>query len=250
VSGFRLVALGVGDAFSARYYSSCLALHCDEEWLLIDCPHPIRKILREASATAAKPLDLDRFRAVVITHLHADHSSGLEGLGFYVRFVVGKKAQLLTHPVVAKRIWDDHLAAGMSEATVEPGLPPEKRCLADFFDLTLLSETEPVQVGPFSIVCRPTIHTVPTYALRIQAAGRTLGYSADTAFDRSLIDWLADADLIVHETNPGLLHTPYAKLAALPIALRSRMRLIHYADPFEPDESLIEALRQGHTYEV
>jgi ribonuclease BN (tRNA processing enzyme) len=250
VSGFRLLALGVGDAFSARYYSSCLALEVDEEWLLIDCPHPIRKILREASTAANEPLDLNRFRAVVVTHLHADHSSGLEGLGFYMRFLVGRKAHLFAHPVVSARVWENHLAAGMGEALVEPGKPPEKRGFEEFFDLTSLSESEPARVGPFSIICRPTIHSVPTFALRIEAAGRLLGYSADTAYDKSLIDWLSPADLIVHETNPGFMHTPYDKLAALPIALRSRMRLIHYPDNFEPEESVIEPLRQGHWYEV
>jgi ribonuclease BN (tRNA processing enzyme) len=28
-----------------------------------------------------------------------------------------------------------------------------------------------------------------------------LGYSADTAYDPTLIDWLADADLIIHEVT-------------------------------------------------
>jgi hypothetical protein len=45
-----------------------------------------------------------------------------------------------------------------------------------------------------------------------------------TAFDPALIAWLGEADVVVHETNHGV-HTPYGKLAALPVALRSRMRL-------------------------
>src|SRR5262249_4736515 len=69
----RMIPLGVGDAFSAVYYSSCLALEAEGAWLLIDCPHPIRKVLREGGAAAGVPLDVDRFTAVVLTHLHADH---------------------------------------------------------------------------------------------------------------------------------------------------------------------------------
>jgi ribonuclease BN (tRNA processing enzyme) len=79
----------------------------------------------------------------------------------------------------------------------------------------------------------------------IEAAGRTLGYSSDTAFDPKLISFLEPADLIVHETNLGPAHTPYAALAALPAELRARMRLIHYSDGFDAAASNITALREG-----
>ena len=52
MSGLTILTLGVGDAFSALHYSSCVAIHADGRWLLIDCPHPLRKILREAATTA------------------------------------------------------------------------------------------------------------------------------------------------------------------------------------------------------
>jgi hypothetical protein len=82
--------------------------------------------------------------------------------------------------------------------------------------------------------------------VRVEAAGRTLGYSCDTAFDPTLIAWLADADLIVHEASGGFMHTPYESLAALPRPLLDKMRLIHYPDSFDPATSAIEVLRQGH----
>src|SRR6516162_4406626 len=93
--GFRLLPLGVGDAFSARHYSSCLALEADGEWLLVDCPHPIRKLMYEGSAAAGTVLDVAQVRAVVLTHLHADHASGLEGIGFYARFILGRSIPVL-----------------------------------------------------------------------------------------------------------------------------------------------------------
>ena len=76
-----------------------------------------------------------------------------------------------------------------------------------------------------------------------------LGISADTAFDPSLIAWLSEADLFVHETNYGV-HTPYAALAALPAETRAKMRLIHYPDNFDTGASVIAPLRQGQRYEV
>jgi ribonuclease BN (tRNA processing enzyme) len=250
MSGLSLLPLGVGDAFSGRYYSSCLALHADGAWLLIDCPHPIRKLMREASASAGVNLDTAQVTAVVLTHLHADHCSGLEGLGFFSRFTLQRRAVLLAHPAVSARLWAGHLAAGMEVALQGPGVPAIERTLDDFFDVRMLACEEEVSVGPFRLRCRLTNHSVPTTALRVEAAGRTLGYSADTAFAPDLIAWLADADLIVHETNPGFLHTPYEQLAALPQGLRTRMKLIHYPDHFDLDSSVIEPLRQGRYYTV
>lgn len=249
MSGFRLVTLGVGNAFSARFYSTCFALEADGLWLLIDCPHPIRKMMREASLAGAGELDVDRLHAVVLTHLHADHVSGLEGLAFYSRFVLGWPVRLLAHPQVSEPLWDHHLAAGMKWGAQGPRAEAERR-FEEFFTLVPLSDTRPVTVGPFSVECRLTRHSVPTTALRIAAGGRCLGYSADTAFDPELIAWLAAADLIVHEAGPGFLHTPYEDLAGLPVALRSKMRVVHYPDDFDDPRRALEPLRQGCCYEI
>jgi ribonuclease BN (tRNA processing enzyme) len=243
------VTLGVGDAFSALHYSSCLVLEAEGQMLLVDCPHPIRKMMREASASSGVPLDADRVSGLVLTHLHADHSSGVEGLGYFSFFVLKRKLRLLAHPDVMRRLWEGHLAAGMENLIRPPGGEPQRHGFEDYFEHTPLSTEIPVRFGPFSLECRRTYHHVPTTALRIRAGGRVLGYSADTAFDEGLISWLAEADLVVHETNHGV-HTPYEKLAALPLDLRAKMRLIHYPDDFAPDTRAIEPLAQGRRYTV
>jgi ribonuclease BN (tRNA processing enzyme) len=250
MGSFRFIPLGVGDAFSARHYSSCLALEAADSWLLIDCPHPIRKIMREASATAGVTLDVDRIAGICLTHLHADHCSGLEGIGLFARFLLERQIPLLAHPSVSEWLWQNHLANGMGRLYLVPGEPPKVRHLEDFFDLIPLSEAAPTQFGPFTIETRPTVHSLPTTAFRIRAARQCLGYSADKAFDPSLIEWLSAADLIVHETGPGLLHTPYHDLVVLPATLRNRMRSIHYPDNFDVAASIIEPLVQGHYYSV
>lgn len=243
------VTLGVGDAFSALYYSSCLALEAEGQVLLVDCPHPIRKMMREAQASSGVPLDVDRVSGLVLTHLHADHSSGVEGLGYFSFFVLKRKLQLLAHPQVTHRLWEGHLAAGMEALIRQPGGAPERHGFDDYFEPLALSTETAVRFGPFSIESRMTYHHVPTTALRIRAGGRCLGYSADTAYDEGLLAWLGEADLVVHETNYGV-HTPYAKLAALPSGLRAKMRLIHYPDDFDREASTIEPLTQGRRYSV
>ena len=214
----RLIPLGVGEAFTARHYTSCLALGVDDDWMLIDCPHPVRKMLVEGSTAAGIPLDLDQISAVAVSHLHADHCCGLEDFGYYSLIALGRRARLLMHPTVSARAWSGLLAGGMEFSQGSPGTPPVQRQLDDHFELIDLDDARAVTCGPFSIECRPTIHSVPTTAFRIQAGGRTFGFSADSAYDPTLIDWLAAADLIVHEatTMPHSgVHTPYEKLAAL-----------------------------------
>jgi ribonuclease BN (tRNA processing enzyme) len=248
--GLRLLRLGIGNAFSAVSYSTCLALEAGGRWLLIDCPHPIRKMMREASTTAGVDLDAAAVHAVVLTHLHADHISGLEGLAFYSRFLLERKLCLLAHPAVSEHLWSGHLAAGMQRAKQEPGQPEIEYRFEDFFDLHDLPEERSVSSGPFAISVYPATHSLPTTAIFVEAAGRTFGYSADTAYDPGLIEWLSRADLIVHEASGGFSHTPYELLAELPLALRKKMLVVHCPDGFDPPGREIGLLRQGQNYWV
>jgi len=241
----HVIPLGVGDAFSLLYYSTCLLVEAEGTRLLIDCPHPVRKILAEN----APGIDLDSIDAVVLTHLHADHCSGLEPLGFFSHFVLGRPARMLSHPAVQARTWE-RLAPGMDQLWRPEKGAMEAMRFEDYFTHTPLSVDAPVTFGPFTIEARMTHHHVPTTALRLSAGGRTLAYSADTGFDRGLIDWLEDgADLIIHETNLGA-HTHHHELEALPQHIRERMRLIHYPDFYDTDKAVIPCVREGERLTV
>ncbi|MGO9115426.1 MAG: MBL fold metallo-hydrolase [Thermoguttaceae bacterium] len=248
--GLRLLPLGIGDAFSALSYSTCMALEADGCWLLIDCPHPIRKMMREASATAAVDLDAAVVHAVVLTHLHADHVSGVEGLAFYNRFLLDRKLRLVAHASVSEHLWSGHLAVSMQRAKQEPGQPDIEHRFEDFFDLQEVSVERTVSVGPFTISIHPATHSLPVTAVFVEAAGRKFGCSADTTYDPRLIDWLSRADLIVHDAGGGFPHTPYQRLADLPIDVRKKMLLAHCPDGFEPPGREIGLLRQGMNYWV
>ena len=248
MNDLRVLVLGVGDAFSAEHYSTCLALRAEDRWLLVDCPHPIRKMMREASARSRVPLDLDDVEAVALTHLHADHASGLEGLGFFSHFVLGRRARLALHPDVARRLWEGHLAAGM-EVLHDPARGATGRTLDDYFEVISLSDEAAVRIGPFEIECRRTRHHVPTTALRIRAGGRSIACSGDTEFDPELVAWLAEADMVVHEVGLGI-HTPLERLAQLPPAVRAKMRLAHFPDHLDLAGSGIVPLEEGGWHAV
>lgn len=254
---FSIRIVGVGDAFTSRYYNACLLLEAEGTRMLIDAPPALARALGDLSRTTGAEVRLDDIDHVIITHLHGDHVGGLEQLLFYRRFVTGRKVTLHAIPEVLAGLWDTRLRGGMEQlmSSAPEGAPEgtpawitRKLTLDDYADVVPL-EPGGGQVGPFRVAWRPTIHHIPTSALKVACAGATMGYSADTAFDPDLIAWLAEGDLFFHETNLGV-HTPLASLVGLPASLRERMRLIHYPDFHDVDSSPIPCAREGERHDL
>lgn len=245
---FEVVALGVGDAFTALHRPTCFLLAFDGFSLAIDCPDSYRAVLREAAARSGRALALEAIDHVLVTHVHGDHMNGLEGVGFWKHFVEKKRLHVVASPEVRAAIWEHRLRAPMER--LWDGTAFREMAFEDYFEHTPLAWTGTTKVGPFTIHARRTRHHVPTSAVLVEAGGRKLGYSADTAFDPELIRFLSSADVILHETNHGPAHTPYAELAALPAELRARMRLVHYPDDFDREASRIAVLEEGAVLRV
>jgi hypothetical protein len=129
-----------------------------------------------------------------------------------------------------------------------PGGPYRSLTLDDYAEVHPLGPGES-RIGDLELSWRPTIHHIPTSAIRVRAGGASFGYSADTAFDAGLVAWLEEADLFFHETNLGV-HTPLASLVALPEATRARMRLIHYPDFHDVASSPIACAREGERIDL
>ncbi|MEM9692150.1 MAG: MBL fold metallo-hydrolase [Myxococcota bacterium] len=245
---FEVIPIGVGDSFSEYHHPTAMLLCYDGFTLAVDCPDMYRSVLRRASERAGRELDLSRIDDVLITHVHGDHMNGLEGVAFFKHFSDKCRTGLVASPEVREVIWGQRLQASMG--VLYDGVQFREKSFEDYFDFTPLSWDRPTHVGPFEIQPRRTKHHVPTSALLVRAGGTTFGYSADTAFDPELIEFLSVADLIFHETNLGPAHTAYAELARLPAELRSRMRLIHYPDQLDLSASAIAPAREGDVLEV
>lgn len=243
---FRFLALGVGNAFTRRFFNASLLLDLGGTLVGIDCPAPYRRVLYEAERSTGTALDVDAIDHLILTHLHADHCSGLEEYAYWRRIgPAGAPGSLYILPENVEPLWKHKLYAALGR---------EGRSLDDFFHVHAWDENAahrlsvPGVDATFRI--RRTRHSVPTMALLIETPRGTFGYSADTPFDEELIAFLSPADVIVHETGPVGAHTPIETLLALPDDLRSKMWLIHAPDDYHARDVGMRLLEEGRWHVV
>ncbi len=242
---FRAVIIGTGSAISRQRYGSSAAIPTGSGLVLIDCPDSILRALHDASTRSGIALDPMRISDIIITHLHGDHVNGLETIGWkrWIARLGGHGNRPTVHAIepVARRLWE-RLAPSMDQNGTA--------CLADYFELNVLEPGTRASIAGLQVDCRFAEHLIPCAGVKISSAGATLGWSSDTRFDPSHIDWLSSADIIVHETSESRVHTPIACLNALPPELRRKMRLIHMEDDFDQAVTDIIALAEGEVLVV
>lgn len=258
MSGFEALILGVGDAFTTEHFGSSALLRAPGGLVLIDCPDHALRAVKQAGARAGWSVPLTGITDVILTHLHGDHCNGLEAF-FFSQWVAVKQGtrkerpRLHTSPLAAARLWDRLAPAMDTLIGVDRPLT-----LDDYAELCVLrpvncfpetgvasGEAGSVDVAGLRVRCRYTTHHIPTIGLLVTSGGKTLGWSSDTRPDLAHVEWLREADMIVHESSPPPAHTPVEWLNALPWEVRERMRLLHLPDGFDAAESRMPLLREG-----
>jgi len=244
----NVLILGIGDAFTRRSFGSSALVRAPGGFVLIDCPDLIHRVLLEATtiAGAAWKADASKIDDILLTHLHGDHCNGLESFGFYRRVLRLRDPKMIRPRLhvtqqVAARLWD----------RLGPAMGTPMGCdhpcqLNDFFDVRIIDPATTAVVAGLNVQCRLTKHPVPTVGYVIKdGSGGSLGWSSDTPFEREHIDWLNQANVIVHESNLGPSHTPIESLNELPGELRRKIRLNHLVDDFDPARTDMKLLRTG-----
>lgn len=178
----RLTLLGVWGPFpAANGGCSSYLIEDGDTKLLLDCGSGALSRLR---SVLPGPLSLD---AIVLSHLHADHSGEIDLFRYMLEFGFGK--------------------------TPLPVFAPElDRVRFPVFAPNETRDGMTVRIGSLTLRFTEVHHAVKTMAVRItDAAGRSLFYTGDTGWFDGLEDAARDADLLladaclVDESNPKAL---------------------------------------------
>lgn len=244
----QVLITGIGDAFSSHWFGSSGLIPSSHGLVAIDCPGAVMSMYRQAAESSGWPVAATEVADILLTHLHGDHSDGLETIGFANRYLrnTPRRPRLHALPEVLARLWEK-LSPAMDGATRTEGDPST---LEDYFEPCPLEPGDVRDIGGLLVQCRRGVHSLPCMAVRIDDGEAVLGWSGDTEFVPELIEWLAEADLVVHECGEQFKHTRHADLSTLPESIQQRIRLIHLPDDARVPQAPMRPLRQGEVLEV
>jgi ribonuclease BN (tRNA processing enzyme) len=186
----RVKFLGSGDAFaSGGRFQACLHLDGGAEPFLIDCGATALVALKRAG------IDPASIGWVALSHLHGDHFAGLPWL-----ILDGQFAKRTMPLVVAGPVGTRERIERTFEA-LYPGATGVERAFDTRF--VEFAERTPCELGPALITPFEVRHQsgAPSYALRVEYAGKVIAYSGDTEWTDALLEVANGADLFVCECN-------------------------------------------------
>lgn len=180
--------VGSGDAFgSGGRFQPCISLQTNGMHLLLD--------IGASSMTALRQADLDpnSIDAIVVSHLHGDHYGGLPFFILDAQFRRGTKPLLVAGP------------PGLRERVLqamEVAFPGSSRVERKFETSYLEPAAEtPTPVGEAVVTAYEVPHPsgAPAYALRVEVAGKVIGYSGDGEWSEAFVEVARGADLFICE---------------------------------------------------
>jgi ribonuclease Z len=200
--------------------------------VLIDCgTSPIVSLQRAG-------VDIDHLLALIVTHFHPDHVSGVPMLLLNL-WLMGRKQPIKIHGL--------RLVMGKVQA------------MMNLFDYSNWPEFFPVEYETVDAVpgarvlespdlrifAAPTRHLVPSIAVRVisQASGRSVVYSSDTSPCDTLVQLARGADVLLHEASGAASGHSSAAMAGS-IARQAgvgHLALIHYDVKGDSDGLIAEA---------
>jgi len=223
-SGLRLTVLG--NSTAVPHPASAAAgylVEWGETAVLLDAGQGVIRSLQDL-------LDPHRLTAVVVGHMHADHSLDLVGLRYLYPWGEPAAEPLPVHLPPGGRTRLDALAVGISERV---------GFFEDAYAITEYDPAEPLVIGPLTIRFNRGRHYVPAWGLSVEAPdGARLVYTGDTGPSEAVVDFATDADLLLIEAALRLAahdDTERGHLTAeeaIEMATRARARsalLVHYS---------------------
>jgi ribonuclease BN (tRNA processing enzyme) len=191
----RLTIVGCSGSFPGPdSAASCYLVEADGFRLLIDLGSgALGAVQRHAS--------LYEIDAVCLSHLHADHCLDLCDYSVARSFHPdGPKPPIPVYaPAQAAERLSRALAADPAAAAARPG-SHLSHGITDTFSFATLSPGS-MEIGPLRVTAAHVNHPVETFGFRLEHAGRSLAYSADTGPTDALVGLARDADVLLCEAS-------------------------------------------------
>jgi ribonuclease BN (tRNA processing enzyme) len=176
-------------------------------------------------------MDVAAIDAILLSHLHGDHFGGVPFLLMDACYNATRRTPLtIAGPAGTKLRLMDTLGC------LYPGAPSkvDERLTLHFVEF---KEREATRLGPLSVLPVPVVHPsgATAFGLRIDAGGRVIGYSGDTAWTPALGELARDADLFICECcaydTPIPFHLHYTQLRASLGELGARRLILTHLGP-------------------
>jgi ribonuclease BN (tRNA processing enzyme) len=187
----------------------------------------------------ARHVDPGLLTAVVLSHIHVDHSSDLYGLYGYLAFGA---SGIVPVSVLVPTGAAAHLASFARAG--------DEHVFHSVLDLAEVAPGSSVSIGDATIRFGNAVHPVPAVVTRIDTPDGSIAYSGDTGPGSDLAQLAAEADLLLCEaTIPGVREGqtyPYHLTAAEAGRIASEagvssLVITHLAYGADPDRAVSEA---------
>lgn len=144
-------------------------------------------------------LDPWQLDAVVLTHLHPDHSADASALVVHRRYHPFPPFDPTTRklPVFAPAEAPDRLGAAYAPSAAERA----ETDLTDVCEFLALTDGSAASVGDVTLRAGAVDHPCEAYAVRVEHGGRTLVYSGDTGPCEGLVTLARGADVLLCEAT-------------------------------------------------
>jgi ribonuclease BN (tRNA processing enzyme) len=232
---------------------------------LIDCGRQAPDQLHHVGLT------WQRVDGQIITHVHGDHTFGLEDFAFSRYYdsrdgvapiiAGGPRPKMIVHTGVEREVWESMVCSLGYLKT--PDGNPRGGTLRHYFDVLEPAwstaprhnpwpHAEAFVAGGLSLVARETEHVPgkPSVALELAIGSgasddRIAWWSGDSVVDaRALVDLEPRCSIMFHDCTfrdyPGQVHGSFTLLEQLPERVRRKMVLMHHEDDIEENRARAE----------
>lgn len=229
----KITTIGIWGGYPNKNEATSSFLIEEEEFCcLVDCGSGVLAAVQ--NYTELKDLD-----AAIISHYHPDHIADIGVLQHAAMVGMQLKEWETPFPIYAHDR-DPEMFAGLSYKGVTEG--------------KAIEANQPLQLGPFEVSFCETIHPVYCLAMKFEAKGKSVVFTADTEWKDELIGFSRGADLLICESNlyekyRGIIKGHLSGKQAGELAERAgakKLRLTHLPQYGELEEILVAA-RSGYS---